>query len=154
MKITIIPIDKHIRIDDNSLSQIKEDMTWIPTNIHALQWYDTFGEIEYNDGTPNEIIEELGIYEQSLETFDAEKQRRLREQLAEEELIEASRDYWEELRAQRDFLLSQSDWTQGNDSPLTLQQKEEWKIYRQALRDVPSNTIDPKRSVWPLPPSS
>lgn len=154
MKITIIPIDKYIRIDDNSLLEIKEDMTWIPTNIHALQWYDTFGEIEYNDGTPNEIIEELGIYEQALETFDAEKQRRLREQLAEEELIEASRDYWEELRAQRDFLLSQSDWTQGNDSPLTLQQKEEWKIYRQALRDVPSNTIDPKRSVWPLPPSS
>ena len=153
MKITIIPIDKHIRIDDNSLSQIKEDMTWIPTNIHALQWYDTFGEIEYNDGTPNEIIEELGIYEQALETFDAEKQRRLREQLAEEELIEASRDYWKELRNKRDFLLSQSDWTQGNDSPLTLQKKEEWKVYRQALRDAPSNTIDPKRPVWPLSPS-
>ena len=153
MKITIIPIDKHIRIGDNSLSQIKEDMTWVPTNIHALQWYDTFGEIEYNDGTPNEIIEELGIYEQALETFDAEKQRRLREQLAEEELREASRDYWEELRAQRDFLLSQSDWTQGNDSPLTLQKKEEWKVYRQKLRDFPDNTIDPKRSVWPLSPS-
>ena len=153
MKITIIPIDKHIRIDDNSLSQIKEDMTRIPTNIHALQWYDTFGEIEYNDGTPNEIIEELGIYEQSLETFDVEKQRRLREQLAEEELIEASRDYWEELRAQRDFLLSQSDWTQGNDSPLTLQKKEKWTLYRQKLRDLPDNTIDPKSPVWPLSPS-
>ena len=153
MKITIIPIDKYIRIDDNSLSQVKEDMNWIPTNIHALQWYDTFGEIEYNDGTPNEIIEDLGIYEQALETFDVEKQRRLREQLAEEELREASRDYWEELRAQRDFLLSQSDWTQGNDSPLNLQQKQEWKIYRQALRDVPSNTIDPKSPVWPLSPS-
>jgi len=153
MKITIIPIDKHIRIDDNSLSQIKEDMTWIPTNIHALQWYDTFGEIEYNDGTPNEIIEELGIYEQALETFDAEKQRRLREQLAEEELIEASRDYWKELRNMRNYKLSVCDWTQGNDSPITEAKKQEWALYRQKLRDLPDNTIDPKRPVWPLPPS-
>jgi len=153
MKITIIPIDKHIRIDDNSLSQIKEDMTWIPTNIHALQWYDTFGEIEYNDGTPNEIIEELGIYEQALETFDAEKQRRLREQLAEEELIEASRDYWKELRNMRNYKLSVCDWTQGNDSPITEAKKQEWTLYRQKLRDLPDNTIDPKRPVWPLPPS-
>ena len=153
MKITIIPIDKHIRIDDNSLSQIKEDMTWVPTNIHALQWYDTFGEIEYNDGTPNEIIEELGIYEQALETFDAEKQRRLREQLAEEELIEASRDYWEELRNMRNYKLSVCDWTQGNDSPITEAKKQEWTLYRQKLRDLPDNTIDPKRPVWPLSPS-
>ena len=153
MKITIIPIDKHIRIDDNSLSQIKEDMTWIPTNIHALQWYDTFGEIEYNDGTPNEIIEELGIYEQALETFDAEKQRRLREQLAEEELIEASRDYWKELRNMRNYKLSVCDWTQGNDSPITEAKKQEWTLYRQKLRDLPDNTIDPKRPVWPLSPS-
>lgn len=153
MKITIIPIDKHIRIDDNSLSQIKEDMTWIPTNIHALQWYDTFGEIEYNDGTPNEIIEELGIYEQSLETFDVEKQRRLREQLAEEELIEASRDYWEELRNMRNYKLSVCDWTQGNDSPITEAKKQEWTLYRQKLRDLPDNTIDPKSPVWPLSPS-
>ena len=151
MKITIIPIDKHIRIGDNSLSQIKEDMTWVPTNIHALQWYDTFGEIEYNDGTPNEIIEELGIYEQALETFDAEKQRRLREQLAEEELIEASRDYWEELRNMRNYKLSVCDWTQGNDSPITEAKKQEWTLYRQKLRDLPDNTIDPKRPVWPLP---
>jgi hypothetical protein len=154
MKITIIPIDKHIRIGDNSLSQIKEDMTWVPTNIHALQWYDTFGEIEYNDGTPNEIIEELGIYEQALETFDTEKQRRLREQLAEEELIEASRDYWEELRNMRNYKLSVCDWTQGNDSPITEAKKQEWTLYRQALRDVPSNTTDPKRPFWPLSPSS
>ena len=153
MKITIIPIDKHIRIDDNSLSQIKEDMTWVPTNIHALQWYDTFGEIEYNDGTPNEIIEELGIYEQALETFDAEKQRRLREQLAEEELIEASRDYWKELRNMRNYKLSVCDWTQGNDSPITEAKKQEWTLYRQKLRDLPDNTIDPKRPVWPLSPS-
>ena len=152
MKLTFIVSEKFIRLDDEAFGNIKEDLSWVPSNVHAVIWNDDAGYIEYKN-TPKEIIEDLGIYEQALETFDAEKQRRLREQLAEEELREASRDYWKELRNKRDFLLSQSDWTQGNDSPLTLQQKEEWKIYRQALRDVPSNTIDPKRPVWPLSPS-
>ena len=152
MKLTFIVSEKFIRLDDEAFGDIKEDLSWVPSNVHAVIWNDDAGYIEYKN-TPKEIIEDLGIYEQALETFDAEKQRRLREQLAEEELKEASRDYWKELRNKRDFLLSQSDWTQGNDSPLTLQQKEEWKIYRQALRDAPSNTIDPKSPVWPLSPS-
>ena len=152
MKLLFIVSEKFIRLDDEAFGNIKEDLSWVPSNVHAVIWNDDAGHIEYKNA-PKEIIEDLGIYEQALETFDAEKQRRLREQLAEEELREASRDYWKELRNKRDFLLSQSDWTQGNDSPLTLQQKEEWKIYRQALRDVPSNTIDPKRPVWPLSPS-
>ena len=152
MKLTFIVSEKFIRLDDEAFGDIKEDLSWVPSNVHAVIWNDDAGYIEYKNA-PKEIIEELGIYEQALEIFDAEKQGRLREQLAEEELKEASRDYWKELRNKRDFLLSQSDWTQGNDSPLTLQQKEEWKIYRQALRDVPSNTIDPKRPVWPLSPS-
>ena len=152
MKLTFIVSEKFIRLDDEAFGDIKEDLSWVPSNVHAVIWNDDAGYIEYKNA-PKEIIEELGIYEQALEIFDAEKQGRLREQLAEEELREASRDYWKELRNKRDFLLSQSDWTQGNDSPLTLQQKEEWKIYRQALRDAPSNTIDPKSPVWPLSPS-
>ena len=152
MKLTFIVSEKFIRLDDEAFGDIKEDLSWVPSNVHAVIWNDDAGYIEYKNA-PKEIIEDLGIYEQALEVFDAEKQRRLREQLAEEELREASRDYWKELRNKRDFLLSKSDWTQGNDSPLTLQQKEEWKIYRQALRDAPSNTIDPKRPVWPLSPS-
>ena len=152
MKLIFIVSEKFIRLDAESFYNIKEDLSWVPSNVHAVIWNDDAGYIEYKNA-PKEIIEELGIYEQALEIFDAEKQGRLREQLAEEELREASRDYWKELRNKRDFLLSKSDWTQGNDSPLTLQQKEEWKIYRQALRDAPSNTIDPKSPVWPLSPS-
>ena len=152
MKLTFIVSEKFIRLDDEAFGDIKEDLSWVPSNVHAVIWNDDAGYIEYKNA-PKEIIEDLGIYEQALEVFDAEKQRRLREQLAEEELREASRDYWKELRNKRDFLLSKSDWTQGNDSPLTLQQKEEWKVYRQSLRDTPSNTTDPKRPVWPLPPS-
>lgn len=42
------------------------------------------------------------------------------------------------IRRQRNALLSSSDWTQISDSPLTEEKKNEWKAYRQALRDLPS----------------
>ena len=41
------------------------------------------------------------------------------------------------LRSTRNGLLNKSDWTQTADSPLTEIQKEQWKIYRQVLRDLP-----------------
>ncbi len=41
-----------------------------------------------------------------------------------------------ELRAERDRLLLESDWTQGADSPLTDEKKKEWATYRQSLRDM------------------
>ena len=47
------------------------------------------------------------------------------------------------LRIQRDALLNQSDWTQGSDSPLSNSKKDEWKTYRQSLRDL-HKTANPK----------
>ena len=35
-------------------------------------------------------------------------------------------------------MLTQSDWTQGSDSPLSSSKKTEWATYRQGLRDVPA----------------
>lgn len=56
-----------------------------------------------------------------------------------------------ELRKKRDYLLTQCDWTQLPDSPLTEEKKTEWMVYRQQLRDLPA-TIDSANPVWPLPP--
>jgi hypothetical protein len=52
----------------------------------------------------------------------------------------------------RNALLTQSDWTQGADSPLSDTQKQEWATYRQALRDLPQNTVDPANPIWPTKP--
>lgn len=57
------------------------------------------------------------------------------------------------VREQRDLLLQQSDWTQSNDSPLSSEQKQEWAAYRQALRDLPSNTTDFTNPAWPTKPT-
>lgn len=58
---------------------------------------------------------------------------------------------WDNLRAQRNRMLSSCDWTQVPDAPVD---QAAWAAYRQALRDVPSNTTDPANPVWPLPPGS
>ena len=45
----------------------------------------------------------------------------------------------EEVRLRRDTSLASTDWTQTTDSPLTAEQRSEWQMYRQALRDLPAD---------------
>jgi len=58
---------------------------------------------------------------------------------------------WEQLYETRKKLLYASDWTQVPDAPVDA---AEWAVYRQELRDLPSNTADPRYPVWPTPPES
>ena len=53
-------------------------------------------------------------------------------------------------RSQRNTLLAQSDWTQLPDVPL--QTKQAWAEYRQALRDITTQSGYPFDIVWPTPP--
>ena len=142
MKITIVPDDRLIGIGGTFFEDIQQDLSWIPSNVHAVQWSDSSGEIEYNDGTPNEIISDLGIYAQAQTDFDNETQRIV-------SAVEAARDYWEELRTKRNQLLAETDYLALVDSTLSA----DMRTYRQALRDLPANTSDIANPVWPTPPS-
>ncbi len=53
------------------------------------------------------------------------------------------------LRLERNDKLAETDWWAGSDLTMTDAQKN----YRQALRDLPANTSDPKNPTWPTPPS-
>jgi hypothetical protein len=53
-------------------------------------------------------------------------------------------------RNDRNFLLSQTDWTQGKDIPDAISSK--YTAYRQALRDVPQQAGFPDNIVWPTQP--
>ena len=57
------------------------------------------------------------------------------------------------LREDRNAMLSESDWTQVGDSPLSDTKKQEWRTYRQTLRDLPANTPDPLNPSWPAMPA-
>jgi hypothetical protein len=58
------------------------------------------------------------------------------------------------LRAKRNRSISECDWTQLPDAPLTEDQREAWAAYRQALRDVPQQGGAPYAVVWPVPPNA
>ena len=56
---------------------------------------------------------------------------------------------WNDVRAQRNRLLENSDFTQLDDNP---KDKIAWKTYRQALRDI-TNAATPDDVVWPTEPA-
>ena len=58
-----------------------------------------------------------------------------------------------DLRTKRNDILRECDWTQFNDSPLDVDTKESWAMYRKALRDLPKTAMDPTDISWPAPPS-
>jgi hypothetical protein len=58
----------------------------------------------------------------------------------------------EDVRTKRDSLLLKSDWTQTTDCMLPTSKKEEWKVYRQKLRDLPSQIGFPYDVDWPTQP--
>ena len=66
------------------------------------------------------------------------------------------------LRKKRDQLLLESDIKALPDSPMTDSKRDEWKTYRQALRDLPANCtpkinnqeqLDESSFTWPTKPS-
>jgi hypothetical protein len=61
---------------------------------------------------------------------------------------------WSVLRAERNFKLTACDYTQLVDSPLDAPTKAEWATYRQDLRDLPENTVDPTNPTWPTEPTN
>ena len=69
---------------------------------------------------------------------------------ATEEWVWNEGQSWRELREERDRLLSASDWTQVPDAPVD---RAAWAEYRQALRDLPDNTTDPRNPTWPTKPN-
>lgn len=65
--------------------------------------------------------------------------------------VESQDNIMESLRAIRNSLLTETDWTQVEDSPLSPEKKAEWKNYRQALRDL-TDVDDLTTIVWPVKP--
>jgi len=59
MRVTIIPTDGFVSINDANFSNL--NLSFIDSNIHAVQWYETHGEIEYKDPVTNHMTENREI---------------------------------------------------------------------------------------------
>ena len=57
------------------------------------------------------------------------------------------------VRSKRDALLSETDYLMASDYPISDEDREKVRVYRQALRDVPEQEGFPYTIVWPEKPT-
>ena len=57
-----------------------------------------------------------------------------------------------EVRMIRNTKLAETDWSQGNDSPLSDSDKTAWATYRQSLRDITDSATSLDDVTWPEKP--
>jgi hypothetical protein len=75
MRVTIIPADGFVSVDGEGYSDL--DLTFMAADIHAVQWYDTEGELEIQDArgraVENRLIDSLEPYQPALDAWQAAK---------------------------------------------------------------------------------
>ena len=143
--VTVVPEDKMIIVDKQAL---RFDFA-APANLHALQWHDSAGHIEYTDGQPNRPLTSadydavvapfVALWQAEYDRLEEERNRPL---TPEKKVLL--------IRQQRDALLSETDYLMMPDYPMSELARENLKVYRQALRDVPEQPGFPNSVVWPI----
>lgn len=91
---------------------------------------------EVTEGTPAKI---KGVWSQTWNATD----------LDADTLAERTEGRAQQVRDERNYKISASDWTQLPDAPVN---QQAWATYRQALRDVPEQSGFPWNVVWPIKP--
>ena len=141
MNVCVVNEDKVVIIDGDGMNFDFD----LPSNVWAIQWNGTTGEIEFNDGTPNEAITDFSAYQSIVDAYNAEK---LRLQTIEDNKLVG----FAGLRRVRNSLLKDSDYTMLPDYTGT--DTSEWVTYRQALRDLPDGYEPVKNATYPVKPGS
>lgn len=98
---------------------------------------------------PGDILTGSTIDIQPTEIVETQTRRNKTEQeIADEQQAQFDRQS-SEVRDDRNRRLAACDWTQLSDAPVD---NLAWATYRQALRDVPSQSGFPWNVVWPIEP--
>lgn len=76
MRVSILPSDGAVYIDGFSFSKL--DLSFIPADVHAIQWYGESGHVEYKDPvtglmTKNEDIDSLEAYQAAIDAWGEAK---------------------------------------------------------------------------------
>ena len=76
MRVTSIPGDSFVSVDGEGYGDL--DLSFMDSDIHALQWYDTEGELEIQDArgriVENREIDSLGPYQPALDAWQTAKE--------------------------------------------------------------------------------
>tara|TARA_Y100001968_G_C19167606_1_gene624012 strand:+ start:172 stop:606 length:435 start_codon:yes stop_codon:yes gene_type:complete len=103
--------------------------------LEIIEWISTT--------KPDQKLTKVDVYVEGGKAYDCKV-----ETCSEEEKNAAIASQWQNIRQDRDEKLKETDWRASSDLTLS----DAWKNYRQALRDVPSQS-DPFSITWPTEPS-
>ena len=122
-------------------------------NVITGAWYKS-GKIDNYANNPQKILITDDQYQEVTNAFGANQLKQYVDGVVSDALVQTAPDpvLRDIIRIDRNALLAESDWTQAPDSPLSEEQKQLWRSYRQALRDLPATTTDPSNPVWPAKP--
>lgn len=147
---------KYIYVENNQIAGNPQELpkNWKNiSNFHLLDdvqlksygWYPfRFVEADINS---NQFYDGSDFVIEENEVVEYQKVRNKTPQEIENEI----NGQWIFIRYQRNELLTQCDWTQLHDSPLSEQKQGEWQTYRQSLRDITLQS-DPFNIIWPTIP--
>lgn len=158
--VTVVPVDNLVIVDGEALIFPFKAQS----NLHALQWRENEGHTEWTDGPNRPLV--AADYDDQVAPFVKlwqDEKTRLEQAAADAEAArlaeynsEAAR--FERLRAERDRRLTATDYLLMQDYPLNNTLKEAVQLYRQALRDLPSQEGAPwdgggEETPWPVMPA-
>ena len=158
MRITIVRDDNLVIVDERAATI---DVSDLPSNLHALQWRGETGEVEFNDGTPNEIIANITQYQRYINVHQ--------EIIAKEDEPPpppTEHEKYSKLIMQRDQKLAETDWLvmrhlEREDLYLAKDKGIKPALYdnyipvleyRQHLRDLPQHHKTSDKWQWPEEP--
>lgn len=77
MRVTIIPVDNFVSVNGVGFSTI--DLSFIPPNIHAVQWHGTWGIVEIKDidtgaMVENQYVNSIEVYQLAIDRWTIAKQ--------------------------------------------------------------------------------
>lgn len=131
MRVKVIYDDKFISVDGKGMF-FAENWPFDETDIHAIQWYDDHGELEYKSREPNkelksmkDILKYVKFYQEEYDKW-LEKQRLLEEQ--ERQRVVTWEDAMKELELQIDTM-------QKNHSEMIDKMKEEHDMHIERVHD-------------------
>jgi len=76
MRVTIIPIDGSVSVDGVGFGGL--DLTFMDPSVHAVQWYETHGEVEVKNPVTqrmvgNEAITSIDAFQPAIDAWQAAK---------------------------------------------------------------------------------
>lgn len=164
-RVTVVPADRLVIVDGQALTFEFS----APERMHALQWDGKQGHIEWlgsGDEPPhNEPLAADSYAGQVAPYVELWKEEKARlEQAAAEAEAACLAEYnseearFERLRSERDQRLAATDYLLMPDYPLSDDQRTILQVYRQALRDLPSQEGAPwdggaEDTPWPEIPN-